>query len=313
MRLAKAYYVFSRILYRLPVKPLYLIGAIIGELYYWLNRKHSRYADENMRIVLGEAKINRRVREVARRSFRNYCKYMIDFFRQQHTKTGETEVYCSVGGWEHIYQCLERKRGVVLVTPHFGNWDGAAVVVMQGDFSLHSVAKDFEPKELNDLIQGARRSKGLRIYSPKEALRGLYNALKANEIVVLLIDSPVEGDGVVVDFFGKPARFASGPAMLAYRTGAALMFGYVVRQPGNGHTYGIWESPLQYEATGNREQDIINITQAFARAMEKAIRRHPDQWYMFRKIWLDEVEFTEYQKSIELTTLRSRKKTTMKN
>jgi lauroyl/myristoyl acyltransferase len=308
MRIARIYYILSKLLYFLPVKPLYSLATIGGELYYWLNRKHSRNADKTMQIVLGEEKANRKVREVARRSFRNYGKYMIDFLRQQHTKTGETETFCTVGGWKHIYESLNRGKGVVLVTPHFGNWDGAAVVVMQGDFSLHSVAKDFEPKELNDLVQGARRSKGLKIYSLKDALRGLYTALKNNEIVVLLIDSPVEGEGVVVDFFGKPARFASGPATLAYRTGASLMFGYVPRQPGNVHTYGVWEPPIEYEMTGNREQDIFNITQAFARAMEKVVRRHPDQWYMFRKLWLDEAEFAEHQKSLELAATRSRKK-----
>jgi Kdo2-lipid IVA lauroyltransferase/acyltransferase len=308
MRLAKIYLIISKILYIVPTAPIYRLAAIGGEIYYWLNRRHSRKADENMRVVLGEPTVNRRVREVARRSFRNYCKYMVDFLRQQHTQHGEFEALCMVGGWQHLTQSLDKNKGIVLVTPHFGNWDGAAVVVMQYGVTMHSVAKDFEPKDLNDLVQGARRRKGLVIYSPKEALRGLYTALKTNEIVVLLIDSPVEGDGVVVDFFGKPARFASGPAMLAYRSGAAIMFGYVVRQPGDTGTYGIWEPPLEYETTGDRDQDILNITQKFAKAMEKAIRRHPDQWYMFRKLWLDEAEFSEYQKSQELAATRPKKR-----
>lgn len=273
----------------------YRFAAIAGELYYWIARNHSRKADHNMQIVLGEPKINRRVRLMARRSFRNYAKYMIDFLRQSRYDAPLLPGFIGEGGWEYFDKELARGKGLMLFTPHFGNWDGAIGLVSSHNYKLHSVANNFKPAELNQLIQGTREHMGIKIYSPEGALRGLYGALKKNELVVLLLDSPLKNEGVVVEMFGKLARFAPGPATLALKTGASLMMGYVVRQPGNSTYYACWEKPVEYQLTGDKERDVEIITQQMAKQIESLIRRHPDQWYMFRPLFLNEEETAQYQ------------------
>jgi len=279
-----------------PQRIRYTFAAVAGDLYYWLAREHSRKADRNMQIVLGEPKINRRVRLYARRSFRNYAKYMTDFLRQPYLTPEYMNQVTGQTGWEYIEQSLAHGKGLVLITAHYGSWDNAAMLIGLNGHKVSTVANDFNPPELNQLIQGSRRKHGLEIYSPKEALRGLYTTLKKNGIIALLFDSPVEGEGIVVNFFGKPARFPSGPAMIALRTGSKVMIGYVVRQPGNTSYYGFWTPPFDFELTGNREKDLVIMTQTMAEGIEKLVRRHPDQWYMFRKIWLDDAEIAEYLK-----------------
>jgi KDO2-lipid IV(A) lauroyltransferase len=286
----------SWLCHHIPGAITYRFAAVAGELYYWLNRKHSRHADRNMQIVLGEPTINRKVRMAARRSFRNYAKYMIDFMRLTHPDAKPLPGFSGEGGWDYFEEGLAKGKGLMLFTPHFGNWDGAIHLVTSHGYKLHSVAKDFQPRELNAIIQGSRERMGIKIYSLEGALRGLYNALKKNEAVVLLLDSPLKGEGVVVEMFGKPVRFAQGPATLAVKTGAGLMLGYVARQPGNSTFYGVWEPSLEYELTGDKERDIVAITQQMAKVIERLIRRHPDQWYMFRPLWLTEEEIEEHQK-----------------
>ncbi len=280
--------------YIIPARVRYPLAAVAGELYYWLARNHSRKADRNLQIVLGEPKINRRVRLMARRTFRNYAKYMVDFVRQSYPGVSPRPGFIGEGGWEYFNTELAKGKGLMLFTPHFGCWDAAIGLVSGHNYKLHSVANKMNPPELNDLIQGTRERMGVKIYTPEGALRGLYAALKNNETVVLLVDSPVKNEGVVVQLFGKPARFAPGPATIALKTGAPLMMGYVVRQPGNYTYYAVWEKPIQYELTGDKERDIQIITQAIASQIETLIRRHPDQWYMFRKIWLTEEETAKY-------------------
>jgi KDO2-lipid IV(A) lauroyltransferase len=280
---------------KVPGAIMYPAASIGGELYYWIARKHSRKADYNMMIVLGEPKINRKVRLMARRSFRNYAKYMIDFMRQSRYDVPLVPHFVGQGGWEYFDKELAKGHGLMLFTPHFGNWDGAIGLVTSHGYKIHSVANKIKPPELNDLIQGTREHMGIKIYTPEGALRGLYSALKNNELVVLLIDSPLKNEGIVVEMFGKLARFAPGPATLAVKTGASVMMGYVVRQPGNNTFYACWEKPLDYQLTGNKEQDIQNITQLIAKQIERLIRRHPDQWYMFRPIFLTEEEEAQYR------------------
>ncbi|MEI6044703.1 MAG: lysophospholipid acyltransferase family protein [Chloroflexota bacterium] len=297
----------SWLCFKIPQSISYPLATIGGELYYWIAREHSRNADRNMQIVLGAPKINRRVRLIARRSFRNYAKYMVDFLRLSHPKAPLVPGFTGEGGWSYFEEGLAKGKGLMLFTPHFGNWDGAIGLVNSYGLKIHSVANEFKPPELNDLIQGTRQRMGINIYSPEGALRGLVTALKRNELVVLLIDSPLKNEGVVVEMFGKPVRFAPGPATLALRTGANLMLGYVARQPGNKTFYAVWEPHLKYEPTGDKEQDILALTQQIAHVIEGLIRRHPDQWYMFRPLWLTDEELKEHEEARQQNRRKGRK------
>ena len=289
------YKVASWLCWKLPTRWTYRAATVGGELYYWLARSHSHEADLNMQKVLGEPRINRRVRQVARRSFRNYVKYVLDFLRQPHLTAQDVHAACTTTGWQFIEEARQYGKGVMLITPHFGNWDGAAAVVNSHGYRVSSVAKDFDPPELNELLQGARREKGLKIYSLKDSVRGLLTELKNNGLVVLLLDAPLRNEGVVVNFFGRPVRMASGPGTLVYRTGSKVVMGYIVRQPGNDSFYGCWEPALEYTLNGEHDHDIEAITQAIADAIEKLVRRHPDQWYMFRRLFLTPQEVIEHR------------------
>jgi hypothetical protein len=79
-------------------------------------------------------------------------------------------------------------------------------------------------------------------------------------------------------------------------TGAKVVLGYMARQPGNRTFYGCWEPVIEYELTGERDRDIKAITQGIANEVEKLVRRHPDQWYMFHSIFLSDAEYAEYEK-----------------
>ncbi|HEX2915431.1 MAG TPA: lysophospholipid acyltransferase family protein [Chloroflexia bacterium] len=312
--IVKGYKVVSWLCWKVPTPVSYALADIGGDIYYWVARNHSRYADYNMQIVLGEPKINGRVRLVARHSFRNYVKYLVDFLRQPHMSAEEIMEHAVGVGWEYIDGALEEGKGLMLITPHFGNWDGAAAVVGGLGYTFSTVAKDFEPPELNELIQGARREKGAIIYSLKDSFRGLFSTIKKNGIVVLLLDSPLRNEGIVVNFFGKPARLASGPGTLVYRTGAKLVLGYMARQPDNRSYYGCWEPPLEYTLTGDHDEDIKAITQAIATAIEKVVRRHPDQWYMFRRLFLTDEEVAEHNRmELERTTGKIERRSRLKN
>jgi len=47
----------------------------------------------------------------------------------------------------------------------------------------------------------------------------------------------------------------------------------------------IWEDPVPVPAGGNREEKIWALTEGWTRALERAIRRWPDQWVWFHRRW----------------------------
>lgn len=286
------YWVYRSVSYvsgRVPVRFAYWVGTLAGDFVYLTWRRHSANAVSNMRRVLGEGADWQVVKEMARDSFRNYAKTLVDFLRYPHLDREDVDrAVPRQTGWQHLTGALERGKGLIVVTGHIGNWDMAGAVMGHKGLPLHAVADKFEPQKMDDLINGTREKHGLNIISMEPgSLKQIFSALRKNEIVLLLFDRPQPEDGVAVTFFGETAYLPAGPAAIAIRTGAALAIGYCLRQRGDKRFAGVFEKPIEYQhlLTGNKEADIQRVTQEIVTHFEAIIREHPDQWYMFREMW----------------------------
>ena len=114
-------------------------------------------------------------------------------------------------------------------------------------------------------------------------VRQMLGALRQNEILAVLIDRPLVNEGVPVRFFDAPTRVPGGAATLALRAGANVVAAAAIRTK-DGFVAHV--SPLiEVEPSGDPERDVQAITQGIMNWLEALIRRHPDQWFMFRNMW----------------------------
>ena len=285
----RGYRAFSRLAYKSPLRFSYWVGTLVGDFIYLTWKRHAANAVSNMRRVMGDEADWRVVKEKARDSFRNYAKTLVDFLRFPHMSYKEIDrAIIGRGGMEHLNEARSRGKGLIVVTAHMGNWDLAGALLGHMGLPLHAIADRFEPQRMDDLINGAREKHGLNILSLEAgSLKQIFTALKRNEIVLLLFDRPQPGEGVPVEFFGETAYLPPGPAAIAIKTGAALMVGYALRDPGDKTFSGRFEECIEYKhlLTGDKEADIQRVTQEIVHRFEAIIREHPDQWYMFREMW----------------------------
>src|SRR5690606_9539229 len=122
-------------------------------------------------------------RRVARESVRNYCRYLWDFLRFPSIDRAEIERTVVVKGWEYIDRSLDAGRGVVMVGLHMANWDVGGAALALRNYPVTVVADAFEPRRLDELVQGTRRAMGLNVISPADGVRALTRALRQNQIV----------------------------------------------------------------------------------------------------------------------------------
>lgn len=271
---------------RLPRAVAYPLCALGGEVYFWLNPQHSRKAIENFAVMLADDPDAARVRLTARRSFRNYTKSLFDFFRQMSVDPDLLEADTYVEGAEYLDAALAAGQGVVLITPHFGNWDLAAGLTAARGYPLVALADRFAPAEVDRLVRLGRNRTGVGIVTlDSGSLRRTLQALRRNMVVAILVDRPQREGGVVVDFFGAPAWFPSGAARFALRANSAILFGYVGRRPGDRTFFGRYQPLALPPRTGDEATDIRAWTQVMVQAIEDLLRQYPDQWYMFRRMW----------------------------
>jgi KDO2-lipid IV(A) lauroyltransferase len=108
-------------------------------------------------------------------------------------------------------------------------------------------------------------------------------------LVALVVDRPThaQGEGTAVRFFGEWTRVPAVAAHFALRTGAPVVIAGTWRTPANTYT-GYLRPPLRFTRTGHGEdpeRDVQLVMQRIMDEVEAVLRDHPDQWYMFRRMW----------------------------
>lgn len=229
----------------------------------------------------------RELGRVARQSLANYCRYLVDFARFPALEPGELMAQVSgESSFHSLDEALAEGRGAIIVSMHFGNWDlGAGAAAARG-YPLTVVAETFADPRLDEMVMNARRRLGMQIVKLEKAGPSLIRALKQNGLLALLIDRPVPGDGVKVQFFGEEVEVPAGPARLALRTGAAVVPTAFARlRPDRPAVVTLTDFGVAVAPTGEDATDVLAVTQAIMRSYEQFIRAYPEQWYMFREMW----------------------------
>ncbi len=224
---------------------------------------------------------------MARRSLVNYCKYLTDFVRFPSLPAPVLiEQVLGAERFAELDRVMARGKGAIIVCTHFGNWDlGAGATAARG-FPLTVLAETFADPRLDEMVVGARKRLGMEVIKIEKAGPSLVRTLQRNGLLALLIDRPTPGEGVTVQFFGSDVEVPAGPARLALRTGAAVVpVAFARVAPGAPTVTTLAEFLPPHTPTGDQAADVTAITQAIMSAHEAFIRRHPDQWYMFREMW----------------------------
>jgi KDO2-lipid IV(A) lauroyltransferase len=271
---------------RLPARPLYAFAVAMGEVGYVLWTTKRRIAKHNFSIVLGRPSTDREVARVARRSFRNFAKYIVEIMRFPSLGVADFERLVTVEGSEHLRGALAHGKGVIFVSIHFGNFELGGARIADG-IPLNVIADELENQRLMDLLVGNRAHKNITLLTPDGAAKKVLHALRRNEMVGLMMDLGPRAqafDNVEAEFFGTPTSFPAVAASLARVSGAPIVVAVAVRQSDNTFT-GIALPPIFVERTKQAAEDVQRATQAIARGLEGFVTRWPDQWYIFRPMW----------------------------
>jgi lauroyl/myristoyl acyltransferase len=269
----------------IPLRPSYLCATAVADLTFYCWQEKRENAIDNMAHVLPEAD-QRRVRAVAKQSFRNYAKYLVDFIRAPKIRPEDLEGKVWFNGWETLEAARAAGKGILIVLMHFGNWELGGPVLHQRGYPVNVIAETFAHDKLNRMIVMARTTRGMHVIPLERAAFSSMRALRRNEVLGILIDRPLAENGISVQFFGALTIVPSGPARLALRTGARVIPAAVVRLNRTGdRLMALIEPNLVPPCSGDEDEDVRALTEAIMSAHEAFIRRFPDQWYMFRRMW----------------------------
>ncbi len=225
--------------------------------------------------------------------FGAYGRYWAESFRLPSLSPAVVDAGFDVTGYGHVARALAGGRGPILVLPHLGGWEWAAFW-LTGVLGLRVtvVVEDIEPPDLREFFLGLRESLGMEVVVlGPDAGTAVSAAIRRGDIVCLLADRDIEGTGVPVEFFGETTTLPGGPAVLALRTGAALLPSAVYFDGARHHA--VVRPPLPVERRDGFRADVARVTAALAGELEELVRAAPEQWHLLQPNWPSDHEALE--------------------
>jgi predicted RND superfamily exporter protein/lauroyl/myristoyl acyltransferase len=268
----------------LPAGLCRTLARLAGRLYWLLAGHRRRVVVQNLIPALASRKDAAEAK--AKELFQQFAVKLIDLWRYEaglsiDDLVGETR------GWEHFVEARAQGRGVLLLTPHLGNWEFGGPLMTRRGVALQ-VLTLAEPGEAFTRLRQSSRARWkidtLVVGDDPLAFVEIIKRLEGGATVALLVDRPPQKVAIEVELFGRPFAATVAAAELARASGCVLLPVYLVR---HGPVYDAAVLPaIPYQRAALRDRAARQeLTQRIASAFEPVIREHLEQWYHFVPLW----------------------------
>ena len=255
------------------------VGDALSNLAYNLPRI-KRVTETNLRFTGHPTSIGIK-------SLQNFVRCSIDFFRSLKYPFEELSSL--------IEECPLEKippGGGILLTAHIGNWElmGAFFSVKSGG-KLSVVAKPMKNEKVNALINNIRQKWGIKVIPTGNVIEMVKDLKRGKYLGILLDQRPKVKEGILTEFLGRKAYTNKGAAVLSIKTKKPVIpaFCFITKDFNYRVEIG---NPIYPE-----NKSVEELTILYTKEIEKAVKKHPEQWFWFHNRWKNSPEFKEFLKT----------------
>ena len=261
------------------------LAEFIGSVWFRVDDKRKAIVLSNLQRAWGDELDENERETICRQNFSHVAKVMLELPYLRKMTADNVDRFATFVGVEHFQAALNKGKGLLFMTSHFGNWELAALAVCFKFGPSHLVVRPLDNLFIDRLISNIRCRGGNDLIAKRGAVRAVLRLLRQGESVALLIDQNVDWyEGVFVPFFKEIACTIKMLTVVALRTGTPVVPAYNVRQP-DGRYQVIFEPEVPLVVTGDKTRDIEENTALFNRIIESYVRRQPEQWFWMHQRW----------------------------
>jgi len=276
---------FIKILGMLPRPLARAAGIVLARVVYLLHVRLRQVGMRNLALAFPEKTEIQRAR-ILRGEFASLGRQLAEVCHFPKYTRENVEQVVVYDGLENYERGHARGKGVLFLTAHFGGWELSAFTHSLHGHWMHVVSRAMDNVYLDRLIRQYRTMHGNQTVDKDDFVRGLLAAMKAGEVVGILMDTNMTPpQGIFVDFFGIPACTASGLARIALRTDAAVVPTFTIWDAELGKYRLRFDPAVELVRTGDLEADIKANTQRFTSIIEEYVRKYPEQWLWVHRRW----------------------------
>jgi len=269
----------------LPRSAAQAAAEVVASLGFRLAGRQRRAGFRNLEMAMPELSEGERY-QILRGSFSSLGRLLVEFSHFPDLNQDNVSGHVVYEGFEHYEAAVNRGKGVIFLTGHFGAWELSCFAHSLYGHPMKFVVREIDNVRVERLIGAYRERAGNTPIEKRNASRDILRALRNNETIGILVDQNTTRDeGVFVDFFGIPAATTPAIATLALRTGAAVVPGFLIWDK-KTHKHRLhFDPPMELITTGDPARDIVENTRACNAVLERMIRLYPDQWLWIHRRW----------------------------
>jgi len=246
-----------------------VIGAALGVLAYWLGIRRRVALDNLARAFPSMTAVERR--KLARAAYAQLGRSLVELALPMPP--------VEFDGWEIYEKARAEGRGVVCAIAHYGNFELLARAVGRRGVKLTLIGRRLRGAFNRWLVE----SRGVHTLPDRGSSAAAVAALRRGEVLAIAVDQNMRPSrGVFVDFFGTTASTTPAAAVYALRAGAPLLAAFPVRSENRTHVVKVC-GPFETSKRGH--EAVLDLTQQVTRAVEDAVREHPDHWFWVHRRW----------------------------
>lgn len=279
--------------YRQSVK---LAQGIAWFTFYCLPRKWTRYdvCRENLQIAYGEELDDEQADRIILGMWVHLLRLIVEMVQIPRKLRRENYRQCvTFKNRSLAVEAFTRDRPVIVLSGHFGNWEMSLVSFGMFGFRAGAVARALDNPHLHEWFRDFRELTGHYMILKSGASEQIVTEMESEGMIAMLGDQDAGSRGLFVDFFGKPASTFKSIGLLAIQYNALICVGYA-RRLEDDFVNARWAQyeigvetvidPLDEDLAG----DVKAITARYSEALEKVIRRSPEQYFWLHRRWKSE-------------------------
>ena len=222
----------------------------------------------NMRLAFGQALTEGEIRQLARAFYSHLARVLIENISLSWSSERKLRAKIRVEGMEHLVNASKLKKGILLLTGHFGNWEIAPMAGIlhfpQFRGRLHILRRQLVNKTVERLLFRRFYQMGLDVIPKKSSLNRVMDALSRNDTVAFIMDQYAKPgkEGIPVEFFGREAGTFKSLAMVARSAQSPVVPAASWQESGGKHVFKFYE-PIPWTSRRDPDEEILINTRNY--------------------------------------------------
>lgn len=225
------------------------------------------------------------INEIAYGTYRNFSITLAELFCLKGMSSEKIKRLVFSNDFPVIEEAYSKGRGVVFISAHFSNWELSAMGTgLLTDIPIHIVVKPLRNPFVNKWMNDLRTRWKNEIVPMGVSIRNVYKALKDKKCVAMLGDQRGPEEGLKMKFFHRETAVFQGPASLALKTGAEMIFGIMARK--KDYSYQLFfEHVALDDLPEDQDEQVKEVIRRYTDVMEGYISKYPEQWFWMHNRW----------------------------